>query len=198
MVFSLLRGTRAWVGTLVVLAGVCTAMANAGSSDTSSPPDPLNTVKAGFLLNFIRFIEWPADSTGAAPQRWEIVVLRDPDLAHRLSEATSGKEIRGHSIRVREEKSLADLLPCHLLYLASEDGPSIQAAVAAAGRKPILTVSDSEQFTRNRGVIRLFVTEDRMRFEINLDAAERSGLRISSKLLNLALVTYEARNDKSR
>jgi hypothetical protein len=140
-------------------------------------------VKAGLLYNFATFIEWP-DSRAAAQLPFEVCVSGADDVVEALR-AVEGQLVRGRRLVVRPVAAERDVRACHVLYLS---GSSADAARVLADLKHthVLTVGEHEQFSRMGGIIRLFPERSRIRFEIDVARAERSGLRISSKLLGLA------------
>ena len=145
-------------------------------------------VKAAFLYNFAKFVEWPdnAFSTEDAPIVFCIVGANPFDGA--LERVISDRTAHGRRILVRET---AEPAPgsCHLVFVAgSEDGrvaQVVQSTQSAQGA-PVLTVGESEAFNDAGGMIRLVVEEGGVRFDINAAIAEHAGLKFSSQLLKLA------------
>ena len=142
-------------------------------------------LKAAFLYNFAKFAEWPALPAGA---RIIACIVGDDGLAAAVVDTVRGQNISGHAIEVWRPQNSGTWRGCHLLFIA--DAETRQSADGLGGIKtlPVLTVSDGKGFSRAGGIIELYVEGGRMRFAINVDAAERSGLRLSSRLLGLAKV----------
>jgi hypothetical protein len=162
-----------------------------GDTGRAVPIDPLDEMRAAFVLNFAKFTEWPADSAAPARDAWVIAVVDAPGMAQALGRLAQGKTVRERPVRVVAARATESVPPCHVLYIGGSAEAAVRAALAAAGGRPVLTVGDSDLVARWGAVIRLLVLEDRMRFEVNVDAARRSRLAISSKLLGLAMVTHD-------
>ena len=142
-------------------------------------------VKAAFLYNFARFGEWPALPAGAT---MILCVEGDDKVAAALVETVRGQQINGHALDVRRAQDSADWKTCHLLFLADASARRLAGGLDAIKTLPVLTVSDGKNFSDSGGIIELYIDSGRMRFAINVDAAEGSGLRISSRLLGLARI----------
>lgn len=148
-------------------------------------------VKAAFLYNFPRFIDWPAAAFETNESPLVFGVLGPNPFDGALREATDGKTIDGRPIELRHGSRLDEIGNVHVLFI-NEPDPRRQASILEELEgKPVLTVSDYPNFTRAGGTIRFFVRDRRIAFEVNVAAAERAGLRMSSRLLNLAHIYRE-------
>ena len=143
-------------------------------------------VRAGFVYNFARFVEWPPGALGGDSQPFVIAVLGDRELAQALSEGLAGKQLRGHEIVVREAHSPADLDGAHLAWIGESWQDRLPEILDRVGSRPVLTVSGIEGFAGNGGIIELYRLGTKFRFSIDERAAAQHGLRISSRLLSLA------------
>jgi hypothetical protein len=150
-------------------------------------------VKAAFLYNFAKFVEWPAQSFKTANDPIVICVLGKDPFGNVLDEPMKGTEADGRQIVVRRTSDVRQASACNILFISSSERKRLTSVLAAARACGILTVSDMEDFAAQGGVINLKLENGRVRFEINPDAAERSGLRISSKLLSLAQIVRAGR-----
>ncbi len=170
--------------SLVLAAALLTAVPGivAGQAVDVAPD---TAVKAAFLYNFSKFTEWPALPPAAFI---DVCVVGDDAIAAALVETVHGQKISGHTLNVLRPRDSATWRVCHVLFLTGADARQSAEALDAIKRLAVLTVSDGEGFARAGGVIELYVEGGRMRFSINVDAAERSGLRLSSRLLALAKV----------
>jgi hypothetical protein len=143
-------------------------------------------VKAAFLLNFAKFVEWPADSPQARSEAVIIGILgRDP-FGPLLHQTIDGRTAGGRPIRLKRYPTLADLEPCHILFIADADKERLPPIFERLNGQPVLTVGESKAFTRRGGVIGLLVEDNRARFEVNLRVARELGLTLSSRLLAVA------------
>jgi hypothetical protein len=144
-------------------------------------------LKAAFLYNFAKFAEWPVEaSTGPLT----ICVLGDPAVADALDDTVRGRTIDGREIAVSRVKA-GGLQKCQLLYVAGLDAKRSAAAIEEVKHVAVLTVGDRDGFAESGGVAGLFVENAKMRFTINVDAAQRARLRLSSRLLSLAKLVRE-------
>ena len=159
-----------------------------GAQETS--PDLEHQVKAAFLYNFARFVEWPPDKP--AGEGAFVIGVFAPDATSRALEATvQGKSVGGRTIQVRPVKSQDEAAQCHMLFFGSETPERLRPMLKAVRGSAILTVGDSEAFAREGGIVHFVMQDHHVRFAVNTDAAERAGLKISSKLLQLAIIVRD-------
>ena len=144
-----------------------------------------SSLKAAFIYNFAKFTEWPPDVLPAAGS-FTACVLGDSPLREALERAVKGRQFSGRSVVVSEVQLDGTLRSCHLLYVAEVYSARAPAIVVALGNAPVLAISDLEDFTQVGGTVQLFVQNGRMRFDLNLAAARRGRLVLSSKLIVLA------------
>lgn len=144
-------------------------------------------VKAAFLLNFARFVEWPA---GRVKETFTIGVLgRDP-FGNAL-DSLSGKTVKGRRVVVRRYEDPEEAREADLLFISASEKRDLPRILKTIRGNPILTVGDSKDFDRSAVMINLLLLRKRIGFEINLAAAQRDGLQISSNLLKLAQEVIE-------
>ena len=139
-------------------------------------------VKAAFLLNFSRYVTWPAERQKPP---FRICIYGSNPFGRRLTDAVSGEHWQDAPIEVRILESLGDGRLCHILYVPDAAG-DVLGDHWTVGASPTLTVGEDERFLTQGGMIRFFVDNNRVRFSINQVAAESAGLQISSRLLRLA------------
>jgi hypothetical protein len=147
-------------------------------------------VKAAFLYKFAKFVEWPEDAPVADRPAVVIGVLGVDPFGEALDAAVRGKTVNGRALSVRRFAELRDLEPCQILFVSASEGRRLPEILTRLGGSPVLTVGEPETFTRDGGIVRLVTEDNKVRFEINVDAAEHAGLRISSKLLALARIVH--------
>jgi len=156
----------------------------AGSAvDTSLPQ-----VKAAFVFNFIKLVSWPDRRFEGDNAPVQVCVLRGDAMEPALRQSLGGKMAGERPVEVIAVGGDESLAPCHVLYLGSQAStryPSLMARVAGKG---VLLVDEGEQFTWPDGMIRLFLEQSRVRFELNLDALERAGLKVDPRLIRLARI----------
>ncbi|MGB6684559.1 MAG: YfiR family protein, partial [Candidatus Acidiferrum sp.] len=143
-------------------------------------------VKAAFLFHFAQFVEWPqvAFKDAAAPLTYCTV---GEDFFHGALDASlTGKTIDGRPIRVRHFKQAREIQGCQVLFIGAQQKQFVFATLANLNGSPVLTVGESEQFVQEGGMIGFLLEDNKVRFEINLSAAEHAKLKISARLLELA------------
>lgn len=158
-------------------------------SSVYGQPSPSATeyqIKAAFLFNFVKFVEWPSDSFPSESAPLQICVLGQNPLGQELENLTRGKTVSGRALEINHVSSLLRAKTCQLLFVSSSERRRTQEILAAMDGTSVLTVGDEEGFARRGGVINFLFENDRVRFEINVDAATRARLKISAKLLALA------------
>jgi uncharacterized protein DUF4154 len=140
-------------------------------------------LKAAYIYNFAKFTRWPGAGDGGVPNPLVIGVLGDQRVADSISMLTRGRTVGGSPIEVRSVS--ADAIPgnLHILYVAASQDAALTPTLFQPGR---LTIGETDTFTQNGGIIRLFVESDRLRFEIDNRHAQKAGLALSSQLLMLA------------
>jgi hypothetical protein len=146
-------------------------------------PRPEYEVKAAFLLNFTRFIEWPADGSVPADAPFTICIRGDDPFGSVLDRMLEGETVHNRKLVIRR---IGHQSPhnCHVLF--APRGEKDLSNVLAGLRPGILTVGEDENFLRQGGIIAFAIENRRVRFDINQAAAAKAALRISSKLLNVA------------
>jgi len=142
-------------------------------------------VKAAYLYNFGKFVRWPAETNpGASP--FEICVLGKDPFQSILEATVTGESIDGKSIAVKRLAGVQEASACNILFISSSEELRLKSILAATQQLSILTVSDIPHFAERGGVIGFLWREERIRFEVNLGAAELSHLALSSELLKVA------------
>ncbi len=144
-------------------------------------------VKAGFLFNFLRFTEWPPEAL-APDAIFRIAVLADAAAYAQIATALNGKAVNGHKIEVLALDATSDWTGCHLLFLTRDSGVPASLAVSRLRSAPVLLVGETEAFASSGGTIGFVLRGTNIRFQVNLQAAQTAGLRLSSKLASLAEV----------
>jgi len=151
-----------------------------------------DAVKAAYLVNFIRFTEWPAYAFRSADAPFVIGVSGNKELEDYLWKITEGKTLQGRKVRVARLVNRDDGADCQLLYIQSvEPSPSsisVSDWLSVTRGKPVLTVANESDFIAKGGIINFYTDGNNLRFEISPSTAEASGLKLSSRLLALARI----------
>jgi hypothetical protein len=143
------------------------------------------SVKAAYLYNFAKFVEWPAEVLPEGPGSLNLCIVGHDPFGSAL-EAIAAKTVRNHPVRVFRFSEIKSDNRCHLAFFSASESVHMNRWLAGLAGRPVLTVSDLGGFAGNGGMIGLVQEGPYIRFEINLSAARRARLRISSQLLNLA------------
>lgn len=144
-------------------------------------------VKAAFLYHFAKFAEWPDAAGGPVPPVVHLCVLGDDPFGQAL-ESLSERGADGLKVDVRHVDRVDARPLCHILFISASEGDRVATHLGHAAGAGILTVSDLEGFARAGGVIQFVLEDGKVRFWINRAAAEREGVRLSSRLLALARI----------
>jgi hypothetical protein len=145
-------------------------------------------VKAAFLFNFTRFINWPPSAFKSSDAPFIIGITGIDPFGSYLDELVEGETVAGHPIVVQRYRAVKDVADCQILFIAVSDSETIKGILSVASRRNILTVSDADNFTNLGGAIRFFKEENKIKIEINKSAVKLSQLDVSAKLLRLARV----------
>ena len=143
-------------------------------------------VKAAYLYNFGRFVEWPAKLTTANTGSFTICVLGDDPFGPALDTTLAGEMIGNQKVAARRISSLQESVDCQILFISLSEAKRLNRIIEALGNSAVLTVSDIPQFSQRWGMIQLVMEGNRIRFEVNLAATQRAGLTLSSELLKVA------------
>lgn len=142
-------------------------------------------VKAAYLYNFGKFVQWP-NTPHPKNDFFDICVLGDDPFGSVLEEIAGHETLEGKAVRLRRLVSAAEGSTCRILYIGKSEGPRLKKVLASLEREPVLTVSDLPEFTERGGMIQFVLADNKVRFEVNFDAAQRVHLVLSSQLLKVA------------
>ena len=143
-----------------------------------------NDVKAAFLYNFTKFVEWPPAPPSAEPFR--LCVLADPDFMRAVDRTIADESVDGRRLVRVEPQSVEEVRTCAMLYVGRRQLDRGGRLLVAARDLPVLTVGEGPRFVQQGGAIGFVLEDNRVRFDISASAVQRSGLKVSSKLLRIA------------
>jgi hypothetical protein len=150
-----------------------------------SPKPTDYDVKAAYLYNFGRFVEWP-DSVATKSDSFNVCVLGQDPFGPALDATLAGETIGGKNVTARRISSPQEAVNCRILFMSSEEGSRLSKIMEALDKGSVLTVSDMPQFSQRGGMIQFVLEGKKVRFEVNLIAVQRAGLTLSSELLKVA------------
>ena len=144
-------------------------------------------VKAAYLYNFGRFVEWPDNAPSSTGDSFPICVLGQDPFGRILDEALAGQTIDGKQVVPRRIARSQDAVNCRILFIRSLKDRELTDALATLDKAGVLTVSDMPEFSRRGGMIEFVLQGNKVRFQVNLVSAEAAGLTLSSELLKVAV-----------
>ena len=156
----------------------------AGLAADPAPKD--NEIKAVFLLNFLRYTEWPATTFATTNAPIVIGLLGDDPFGAALEQAVAGETAQSRPVILRRGRRLDEVAGCHLLFIGKSENARVAGHLRALGTQPVLTVGETEAFARAGGMITFVAQGNRVAFDIDDAAARRAGLELSAKLLKVA------------
>jgi len=170
------RGARRTMLLAVLVSGICRAQA-------------FNEyrVKAAFLYTFAKFVEWPAQAFSNTSAAMTICVLGEDPFGSYLDDAVKGKVVGDRPLGVSRIADLSAARDCKILFIAASERRRMASLVASAP-SGLLTVGDTAEFAAQGGIIGLRLDGERIRLSVNLTAAEKAQLRISSRVLSLSII----------
>ena len=168
------------------------AFASFSGLNAQAPQPTEYEVQAAYLSNFGRFVEWPARPGANERDPFYVCVLGQDPFGPLLDAALKGETIGGAPMAARRVSSAADAANCRIVFVNSTKDSELKGILATLRNFKALTVSDTFDFTRQGGMIQFVLEGNRVRFEINLAAAQRAGLTLSSQLLKVAVAIRRA------
>lgn len=182
--------------TLAVVAalGIALALGKASAADGSVE----YAVKAAFLHKFGSFVEWPAAAFASPTSPFQLCIAGEDPFGAILDKAVSGQQIANRPIEVRRLKTVRPDSGCHIVYVAASEAQRLAQIIEALRGSSVLTVSDGRSPGVAGGIINFVIKDDRVRFDIDDEAAAQNRLAISSKLLSVALSVKPRRAGEGR
>lgn len=177
------RASAAWLLAWLVASS---ALAQAPGARADAVANLDRVVKAVFLFKFLDYVEWPAGTFGDPSAPYVIGILGADDIAHELGQTVAGRKIGNRGIEVRRLRRGDSLAGLHMVFVGASDSAQLAPLVRPAQAQPILVVAEDERGLPAGAAINLVVVDGKVRFDVALDAAERAGIRLSSRLLSVA------------
>lgn len=144
------------------------------------------SVKAAFLFKFAGYVDWPPNAFAAPESPFAIGVVGNEDVASELARVVAGRQVGGHPVTVKRVRDGETLRGLQMVFVGRSAADRLSTLIRAAQLPALLVVTETERGLEAGSAINFVVAEDRVGFEISLDAAERNGLRISSRMLSVA------------
>ncbi|MBI5196614.1 MAG: YfiR family protein [Nitrospirae bacterium] len=169
--------------SFLILLSLSTLLLAATQAYTEHAKPAEYEVKAAFIYNFAKFIEWPAD-TGA---NINLCVLGEDPFGAAL-DSINGKPVRDKNVAVKRIKSHQQLKTCQIVFISASEKEHLAQILDAVENLSVLTIGDTNGFIQQGVIINFYIEDEKVRFEINPKAAESADLKISSKLLKLGRI----------
>ena len=178
-------------GRLVVCAVALACLTTRGYAQGASNEAD---VKAAFVYNFLKFVDWPPHALALSDQPLSIAIVGEGPVADAVESLLEGKKVGTHSLVVVRIKAGEPLADVHAVFVTGAHADKAHRTLATKGSAALLTIGDDDQFAARGGIIGLYVEDRRVRFEVNTGAADATGLRVSSRLLALARLVRSSAN----
>ena len=182
---------------LIVAVLLCLSMAlgaSAQSPDSGASSEYL--IKAGFIYNFAQLVQWPPAAFSQADSPIVIGILGTDPFGEIIDRVVQNKKLDGRSLLVKRLKRGAPLKDCNILFVGSSEAAHLDEVLQSTKNVPILTIGEMPGFAVRGGIINLTVEGNKVRFEVNIEAAKQANLNISSRLLALARIIPQAADGK--
>ncbi len=169
---------------LALLCAAALAGWSAGAAEDATSLE--QRVKAAFLYQFASYVEWPAQSFAQPDTPVTIAIMGAETLAAELKQLSAGRTVGGRKVDVKQIRPGETLAGVHMLFIGGTDNARLAQVAQAAKTRPVLIVTEAGGALGQGSMINFVIVERRVRFEVALDAVEKSGLRLSSRLLAVA------------
>jgi hypothetical protein len=145
-------------------------------------------VKAAYLFNFLKFVEWPDDPAADPHGKWVIGFIGDSPVGEELTRLVEGKNVLGRDLQVKKIQAADNPRACNILFISESEKKRLPSLLAELRGSSVLTVADMDNFIGAGGMIQFVVEDARVRVAIDVGATSRAHLKVSSKLLSLARI----------
>lgn len=187
--------------TLRFIAGCLLCVTLATASYAQSPNSSNSSeylIKAGFTYNFAKLIQWPANAFPQPNSPVIIGIIGNDPFGGTLDEVLAGKNVNGRELVIKHLKWGADLKACNILFVSSSEALHIDEIFHIVKGLPILTIGETPNFARRGGIINFILEDEKVHFEVNVEAAKDADITISSRLLSLARIVPRTVADGSK
>jgi preprotein translocase subunit Sec61beta len=177
---------RPWQATILLLIG-CGALVATVLAGHAWAGELEAKVKAAYIYNFTKFIDWPGEEKVSAGEPIKICIIGSDPIRTTLGELAN-REAKGRPLKIMRVKDASSISPCHLLFISRSEEPQLPLILQRLQGTRVLTVSDMPQFAQRGGMISFITEKERVKIEINPRVVRQSGLKVSAKLLEIARV----------
>jgi hypothetical protein len=176
---------------LILSIALCLWLSGGLHAQQSKPTE--YAVKATFLYNFGKFVQWPASAASAKGNVFFICVMGNDPFGPTLDTTIAGEQIDGRNVVAKRISTVQEAQECRILFIGLSEAKTLMAILGSLHRDSILTVSDIPHFAEKGGMIEFRLEQNRVRFQINLESADTANLSVSSELLKIAAAVIRNR-----
>lgn len=148
-------------------------------------------IKAAFLYNFLKFIDWPSEALPETSETITVCVISDDPVPAEALESIKGKTVKGKRLAIRQVADIRVVVDCHVLFVPASGARNLAQVMPGAQQTSLLTVGEMDRFLQTGGIINFVTERNKIRFEINLDNAQRARLKLASQLISLGKVVRQ-------
>ena len=178
---------------------ICAMLALPSRAQTGNPSDSSEyLIKAGFTYNFAKLMQWPASAFPQPDSPIIIGILGNDPFGATLDSVLVGKKVNTRGFVVKHLKWGADIKGCNILYVSTTEAAHLDEILHAIKGLPILTIGQMPDFARRGGIVNFIIEDDKVRFEVNVEAAKQADISISSRLLTLAKIVPQTGPEASK
>ena len=176
-----------WSVILLLLIG--------GSASHGDAPTREYQIKLAFLHKFVKFVTWPGEAFQSADDPLRIAVYGRDAFSGSLN-SIAGKIAKGRELTVHRVETVEDLVAYHVVFIPASAEEQISTILEALDHSPTLTVGETDGFATRGGMMNFVIVKNKVRFEINMQAADRAGLKISSQLLRAGILVRDSTSER--
>jgi len=143
---------------------------------------------AALLYNVAKFVEWPSKALPETSPSLVLCILGEDPIGAALDQDLQGKKVNGKELVIKQYREVQDIEGCHILFIGASERQRLAEIFHTLNHSSVLTVAHMERFANLGGMINFIIRDNKVQFEINVDAAERAGLKMSSKVLKFAKI----------
>jgi uncharacterized protein DUF4154 len=184
-------GVRKWLFSSAIALGLAAQFLSAGRAICADTSRTEYQLKAAYLLNFLKFVEWPTDGPAAPQGKWVIGFVGDSPVGAELALMAEGKTVEGRGLLVKRLHPKDNPRECDIIFVSASEEKHLAAILMGLQGSSVLTVADFDKFIERGGMIQFVTDGERIRMDVNLGATGRARLKVSSKLLALAQAVTE-------
>lgn len=179
----------------VLMIAVLSLLQPRPSAQDSAPAE--YQIKAAFLYNFAKFVDWPAGAFPNPQAPFAICILGTDPFGSAIDSLLRGKTVGEHPVVIQRSREPSEVRHCQIVFVSASEKRRLPEIIASLQKANVLIVGDTDHFADSGGTIQLILEEDHVRFAVNVDAADGAGLKISSKLLALARIVHGTEGERN-